>query len=248
MTMIISGAALALTGALAAACFVKAFGIAFLGLPRSREAEGARESSLTMLAAMAMLTVLCLVLGIAPALVIGKIADIGLDVLADVRTVTGIGASPDAMVIIADGFSAYSPVFLALLLIPGALALFIAVRLLAGRNRITVGDPWDCGLGRLTPRMQYSATAFTHPIRVIFQRLYRPTREIRIRYRLRPIFVETLSYHSAIGHIFEQLLYRPVMRALQGIAGRIRVLQSGSLHLYLGYILATMIVLLLVWR
>ena len=60
----IAGALLALTGALAAACFVKAFGITFLALPRSEEAAAAHESDWTMLPVWALLAALCAALGI----------------------------------------------------------------------------------------------------------------------------------------------------------------------------------------
>ena len=56
----LGGAALALTGALAAAGFVKAFGIAFLGMPRGDRARHAQESSAWMIAGMALLAVPCL--------------------------------------------------------------------------------------------------------------------------------------------------------------------------------------------
>ncbi len=64
-------ALLALTGALAAACFVKAFGITFLGIPRSAHAESAHESSPSMIVSMGMLAVLCVILGVAPGLAVG---------------------------------------------------------------------------------------------------------------------------------------------------------------------------------
>jgi len=249
MTMILGGGALALTGALAAACFVKAFSITFLGLPRTQEAEEAMESPFTMKVGMAVLAVLCLVLGVAPVFLFDRLGATGIEMLSDAHTLTGRTASAIiSQVTVGDNFSSFSPALLAFILIPGALVVFFVLRLLSGKSRITVGDAWDCGLGRLTPRMQYSATAFTHPIRVIFQRLYRPTREVQIRYRLKPLFVEALRYRSVIGHVVEQWLYRPIVYAMHGLARRIQVLQSGSLHLYLGYILATLVVLLLAWR
>jgi hydrogenase-4 component B len=248
MIMILSGAALALTGALAAACFVKAFGITFLGLPRSRDAEKACESPASMRAGMALLAALCLVLGIAPAFVVGRIGDIGLPALSGADLLAQGDSVLAGTVAAPEGFSAASPMLVALIMAGVLIVVMFALRLFFGRGRATVGDAWDCGLGRLTPRMQYSATAFTHPIRVIFQRLYRPTRESRISYYVKPLFVKSLRYQSAIRPVFERLLYQPVVRAMHWISGRIQLLQSGSLHLYLGYILATLVVLLLVWR
>ena len=62
----LAGAMLALTGALAAACFVKAFGITFLAQPRSEHAAHAHEASPTMLLGMGLLTAACVFLGLFP--------------------------------------------------------------------------------------------------------------------------------------------------------------------------------------
>src|SRR5262249_37266149 len=61
---------LALTSGLAAACFVKAFGITFLAIPRSREAEQAMEAPLSMRAGMLILAFACIALGFTPSIVV----------------------------------------------------------------------------------------------------------------------------------------------------------------------------------
>jgi hydrogenase-4 component B len=57
------GALLALSAALAAACFVKAYGISFLGRPRSPAAAAASETDRFSRAAMIVLASLCLLAG-----------------------------------------------------------------------------------------------------------------------------------------------------------------------------------------
>lgn len=245
--MIVSGAALAMTGALAAACFVKAFGISFLGLPRSQNAEEAHEVPFTMLAGMAVPALLCLLFGIAPGIVLHRIAASGMPFVEGAAEMTASFVSLSGVIRTPGGFSALSMPVLIIALVGIVAASLIVLRAFTGRVRIRRSDVWDCGIGAVTPRMQYTATAFTKPIRVIFDRLYQPRRDVRTSYKVPPFFIDRLMYHSEIAPIFEKLLYRPVLRSVAFIARRIQLLQSGSLHLYLGYILGTLIVLLLVW-
>jgi len=245
--LIVSGAALAMTGALAAACFVKAFGISFLGLPRSQRAAQAHEAPLSMIAGMTVPAVLCLVFGIAPGIVLERIAETGLPIVKDITEMAAFSVSLSGSLRMPGGFSALSmPVIL--LSLAGIVAVsFVILRVVAGKGNTRIADVWDCGIGEVTPRMQYTATAFSKPIRVIFDRLYQPRRDVRASYKVPPFFIEKLTYHSEITPIFEKWLYRPVLRSVTFIARRIQLLQSGSLHLYLGYILGTLIILLLVW-
>jgi len=52
-----------------------------------------------------------------------------------------------------------------------------------------------------------------------------------------------LSFH--IEPVFEKYLYDPVVHVFMKIADRLRILQAGSLHLYLTYIFVTLVILLL---
>ncbi len=236
----LGGAALALTGALAAACFVKAFGISFLGMPRSSHAENAKESSPSMIAGMGFLALLCLLFGLFPGAVITVISP-------SVFSLTGAaGVSPGYTLLpVSETGSSLSPggILIAVLAMGIAAAVFLFA--VGGRRKTVHGDSWDCGIPALTPRMQYSATAFTKPIRMIFKRIYLPKRELSVSYLLKPFFVRSITYRGEITPFFERYFYEPAIRFIHGIAGRVRSLQSGSLHLYLGYILVTLIVLLI---
>ena len=236
----LGGAALALTGALAASCFVKAFGISFLGMPRSHHAENVKESSPSMLVGMAFLALLCLLFGLFPGMVIGVISPA-------VFSLTGVpGMSPGTTVVsISETASSLSPAGILIAIGVMAVATVAFLFSVGGRGKTRYGDSWDCGMPSLTPRMQYTATAFTKPIRMIFKRIYLPKRELNVSYLLKPFFVKSITYSGEITPFFERYLYEPATRVIHGIAGKVRLLQSGSLHLYLGYILVTLIVLLI---
>ncbi len=240
--MLLAGTALALTGALAADCFIKAFGISFLGMPRSAEASGAKESSRSMLAGMAVLAACCLALGIFPNFVLATMGRLEVGSLPYARA----ALSGNWMLSVQNGFSTLSPIGILAIMLSGLLALLVFIKGL-GRREVSYGDSWDCGIRRLTPRMQYTATAFTKPLRQIFKRIYLPTKEVKIIYRLRPFFAENITYNSGITPFFEKYGYGPAVSTVHKAALRIRKLQSGSLHLYLGYILLTLLVLLFAW-
>ena len=115
----------------------------------------------------------------------------------------------------------------------------------AGKRKTVYADSWDCGMPSLTPRMQYTATAFTKPIRLIFKRIYLPKRELSISYILKPLFVKSLKYSGEITPFFERYMYEPLTAFIHNAAAKARMLQSGNLNLYLGYILITLILLLI---
>lgn len=238
----LGGAALALTGALAAACFVKAFGISFLGAARSEHARSVKESSPSMIAGMAILAVLCLIFGVFPGVVINVSGTAVFGLTGSHFAPSGYG-----LLNIDATMASLSPgaVLLSMGLIFFAVIVFI--RVAGGRRKTTYGDSWDCGMVALTPRMQYTATAFTKPIRLIFKRIYLPKREIKVSYIVKPFFVKSLRYSGEITPFFEKYFYERVTLFIHVLAGKVRMLQSGSLHLYLGYILITLIVLLVFW-
>jgi len=244
----LGGAALALTGALAAACFVKAFGISFLGLPRSSHAKNVKESSPSMIAGMAILALLCLIFGILPNSVITIVSPI-------VYNLTGYNIqsnlsydfiSDNIFILIGETKeAAISPFTILITMAVMFIATVIFVKTVGGKRKITYGDSWDCGMPALTSRMQYTATAFTKPIRMIFKRIYLPKRELRVSYIVKPFFVKSIKYSGEITQFFDKYIYGPVLDFIHKIAGGVRLLQSGSLHLYLGYILITLILLLI---
>jgi hypothetical protein len=96
--------------------------------------------------------------------------------------------------------------------------------------------------------MQYGSTAFAKPIRLFFRTFVRPERDVIAEPGELPYFPRRVTYEGRIQPVFERSLYQPLVRGLLGSAGRLRVIQGGSLRAYLGYIFATLVLLLLVAR
>lgn len=241
----IAAAMLALTGALALACFAKAFGMSFLAQPRSTHARHAREVPLSMRIGMGLLAGACVLLGLAPMLVVPL-----LDRITGSLTGVAIGAKVLAL----DGwvvapvtveFSSISmPVLAALLVGSGALGLLLA-RMIGKPLRIRYYKTWGCGLN-LTPRMEYTATGFVQPIKRVFGTIYRPTVKLETEFlEQSKYFIKHQRFEFHIEPLFEKYLYRPVVAFLLAMADRLRIVQAGSLHLYLAYIFVTLVLLLL---
>lgn len=240
-----AGALLALTAALAAACFVKAFGITFLALPRSDAAAQAKEASFSMLAGMTILAAACVALGLGATWIIPMFDPITLQTL-------GVAVSPALAGTNGFVLSAGSPragtvstagivlVFLALSAVP---ALLWAVW--GRRGRRSTGPAWDCGLPGLTADNEYTATAFSKPLRMIFSALFRPRREIQAEYEVSPYYPTAIRFESEIEPAFEKHFYDPFKAGILSLANRARAVQAGSIQAYLAYIFVTLIALLL---
>jgi hydrogenase-4 component B len=239
---------LALTSGLAAACFVKAFGITFLAIPRSEHAAGAHEVPLTMQVGMGALAVACVALGVVPGLVLPSMgsAIAGLAGLPDGLAPAGLSGLTLAMPGTA---GVITPAVLAAALGLLPLAVLVAFRLGPVDRRLRVGDTWGCGRIGQTPRMEYTATAFAEPLRRVFAELYRPTEDLSIDFHPdSKYFVQSIAYRSEVHPWFERLLYAPFVSFLRRAAFRVRWLQAGSLHLYLLYMILALVALLLVSR
>ena len=238
-----AGALLALTSALAAACFVKAFGITFLALPRSTAAAAAHESPAVMLVPQGILAVLCLALGLFPGLVVstlgGVMGSIGL------HAEPGMVAGPLGMTPGVPAFDRVVPAALGLALLAGlGLAALLTVRRAYAVRRAAT---WGCG-GELNARTEYTATAFSKPLMMIFRAVYRPTREVAALGDVSPYFPREVRYRARIEPTFERYVYAPLTRGVLQLADRMKMLQAGSLHAYLGYVIALVLILvLLVW-
>ena len=240
----IAGSLLALTAALAAACFVKAFAIPFLALPRSEQAADAREASPSMCAGMAMLAVGCVALGLGATCLV-RVFDpitqqtLGVSASSAMVTTRGLALSPGT-----PHGGTISTVGMALLFLfaGAAFALPLAIR---WRRRSVKGPAWDCGLPGLTAENEYTATAFSKPLRLIFSALYRPRREIEAEYEVSPYYPSSIRFESEIEATFEKHLYEPLRQRIMAAAKRVRAIQAGSINAYLAYIFITLILLLL---
>jgi hypothetical protein len=242
--MPVAVAVLALTSGLAAACFVKAFGITFLALPRSAAAAQAREVSLSMRLAMLPLALACILLGLLPFQVVPVLAaalpgPAPVPALAFTLAVPfGVGGTVGTM----------SPLLVALVMALVAAVAILAFRL-RGLPRLRPGETWGCGRIAQTPRMEYTAAAFAEPLRRVFAELYRPTEDLSIDFHPESkYFVQAIQFRAEVHPWFEGALYAPAVHAVRWAAGYARRLQAGSLHLYLVYLAATLVVLLVASR
>jgi len=241
----IAGALLALTAALAAACFVKAFGITFLALPRSEEAGHAKEVSLSMQSGMALLALACVLLGLGATWflpVFDPITTAAVGVAASKDLVAGNGFLLTAGSVVR-GTVSTAVIALALVLL-GAAPLLLWVVWGRKSARLT-GPTWDCGLPGLTAENEYTATAFSKPLRMIFAAIFRPRREIQAEYEVSPYYPKSIHFESEIEPTFEARIYEPLREAVLSVSTRMRKLQPGSIHLYLAYAFVTLILLLL---
>lgn len=241
----IAAALLALTGALALVCFAKAFGLSFLALPRSSHARHAKEVPMVMRIGMGFLAVWCVVLGLAPMIVVPLLDRI-------IGPLTGVSISNKVLAL--DGwalapvnvqFSSISPPMLTAMLIAcGLLGLLLAF-LLGGHLVKHSYKTWGCGIN-LSPRMEYTATGFVQPIKRVFSTIYQPTIKLETEFLEESrYFAKRRRFAFHIEPVFQKYLYDPLVDFFVEIADRLRILQAGSLHLYLAYIFVTLVVLLL---
>src|SRR5450631_2854120 len=241
----LAGSMLALTGALAAACFVKAFAITFLALPRSVESRNAHEVPRSMLVGMGWLTLACVALGLGVTWFL-PIFDAMTEQLLGQRVVSHLVT--DHGLVLSAGMrtsGTVSPLVIAVgllvLVLPATLLVAIGLRRF-GRKR---GPVWDCGLPGLSEENEYTATAFSKALRMIFSVLYKPRREIQAVFDVSPYFPKEIHFESEIEPTFEKRLYAPLQEFIFRVSSRMRTIQAGSIHAYLAYIFVTLVLLLL---
>jgi formate hydrogenlyase subunit 3/multisubunit Na+/H+ antiporter MnhD subunit len=236
------GALLALSAALAAACFVKAFGITFLGRPRSPVAAEAGETDRWSQAAMLGLAALCLLAGILPGYFIDALAPV-------IQTLTGTSLPRQeqldwlTIVPIAQSRSSYN-----------GLLLFFFIALAAGLGAEVIhrlasaavrrSPAWDCGFPDASPATQYTAGSISQPIRRVFGSvLFRAreevdlpppgdTRAARLRVRLRDVPWD--------------VLYAPIAGMVGFVADRLNKLQFLTIRGYLTLVFGALVALLMV--
>ena len=242
----LAAAMLALTGVLALTCFAKAFGISFLALPRSSHARHAEEVPWPMRVGMGVLSAVCIALGLAPMLVIPFLDHvstslIGRSIADKMLALDGWALAP----VNVEFSSLSSPVLGFLLVATAALGLALVV-CYGGTSPRRYSKTWACGLN-LTSRMEYSATGFVQPIKRVFSTIYQPTVKLETEFLEESrYFAKRRRFEFHIEPLFQTYFYDPLIAFVSGLADRMRIVQAGSLHLYLAYIFVTLVVLLLV--
>jgi len=224
---------LALVGGLSMATFVKWFGISFLGQARSPVAERAKEANPVQYITPILVSGLAVLSVLWPAATLALI-DLPLSVLRN-GTAVGIGSSIGKPLNMS---SVYLIIF--------SLLTFVVV-ILSKRGNRRVTATWNCG-SPLTPSMQYTATGLTKPIRILFSKVLGSHREVERDFGETRYSLHSLGYEGRIKDVFEHIFYRPLIQGVLWLASQIRKLQEGSIHLYLGYLLITVIVVLILGR
>jgi hydrogenase-4 component B len=244
-------AVLALVGALAAFLFVRFFATQFLAQPRSEQAANAREAPLSMRLAMALGAACCVTIGVFPAAIFIPAREAIATLLGPVwasapSPAWSSLAHPLALDALPPGQSRVAFGFAALLLAGGALLGWLLASAIGRRTRTIRREAWASGW-QLTPRMAYTASGFSKPVRVAFRWFLQPSRRLQADPDPRaPNFAKGYSYASTIPLIFEERVYRPALRLLVAGAGLFRRIQNGVVQSYLLYLLATLVITL-VW-
>ncbi len=240
----VSAAALALTAALAAACFVNVFGLTFLGVPRSRHAEKAKEiNDKSMLAAPAMLAGFCFFFGIFPSSILHLIDNVAKQLIGSNLPAQSVLSFFSIAPLSAQQASYSPPLILVGALMAAGVCFWVLHRKL--KTSVRIAPTWDCGFGGLTPRMQYTSSAFTMPLRRIFSPafLIEETIEKTMRSHTQTN-VEQVRYSLHIQDHSWIHLYQPVEHGVNRVAKQVGRIQTGNIRTYLGYSLATLILLL----
>ena len=248
LAMPLSVGAVALTTGLGIAAMVKAFGVGFLARPRSAAAEAAREAPASMLAGMTLAAAACAVFAVAPALLGPALRE----VLAVLPAVGGEVAGPrlDTFLRLPGVAGSMSPGLLAAALV-AAVLIALALAQWGARHRPApvVSPLWACGADALGPRMQYTATSFAEPLQRVFDDVLRPDTDVEVTHFAESQYlIEKVTYRSKLVDPVEHRLYTPVIRAVNTVAQWVRAAHTGSVHLYLAYGAAGLLIVLLVAR
>jgi len=238
----ITAAILALSAALAAACFVKVYGVGFLGAGRNRRVSHAREVGLGMRAGMAMLAILCVVLGVFPTTVIHAI-----DAIPQMLFGKGLPSAGAAGWLWLTPISSKVASYSAPLVIVGVGLVAALGYLLLYRRWIKFrrGYPWDCGFGSLNSRMQYTSSAFSMPIQRVFGPVWDIKEEIeKTQDKIQPLRTTSIRHRLHVADKSWPRLYEPIGRLVLAGARRIGRIQTGSIHTYLAYSFFTLLLLL----
>ena len=235
------GAMLALAAALAAACFVRVYGIVFLGRPRTPQAAEAHEVDLYSLAAMFAIALLCLAAGIVPGFVIDGLAPV-------VASLVG-GSMPEqrniawlSIVPVAESRSSYNGLLVFFFIVASASAAAYAIHRFAS-HAVRRAPPWDCGFPDLRPATQYTGGSFAQPIRRVFGQVVFLARE-QVEMPL-PGDSRAARMTLTMSDLVWDWLYAPVAEAVGGVADRLNRFQFLTIRKYLSLVFVVLVALLL---
>jgi len=235
------GSLLALSAALAAACFVKAFGVTFLGRQRSPAAERAEEAGLAPLGAMFLLAALCLFAGILPGYIMDSLSPVTLSLLGG-RIPVQASLAWLSIVPIAESHSSYNGILiLCFIALSASLAVYVIHRFAS--HKLRRAPAWDCGFPDSSPATQYTAGSFAQPIRRVFGSLVFQAREkvdMPAPGDIRPARLEL-----ELRDLIWEFIYAPINSGVNYAADRLNRLQFQTIRRYLSLVFFTLVILLL---
>jgi hydrogenase-4 component B len=236
------GALLALSAALAGACFAKAFGITFLGRPRTNAAKSARETSRLALTAMFAFAALCLFVGVFPGLFIDALAPAVSNAVGG-RMPSQVGNAWLSIAPIAESRSSYNGL-LVFLFISFSASLAASVIHRFASDALRRAPAWDCGYPDASPATQYSAESFAQPIRRVFGPVAFVARE-RIDMP-RPGDTRSARFDLTLSDRIWQSLYDPLIGVVERVSVRLNRLQFLTIRQYLSVVFGALVTLLIV--
>jgi formate hydrogenlyase subunit 3/multisubunit Na+/H+ antiporter MnhD subunit len=236
------GALLALSAALAAACFVKAFGITFLGRPRTQVARDAKEVDAWSLTAMFVFVALCLLAGILPGYFIDALSSV-THALVGAHVPRQNELSWLMIVPIAESRSSYNGLLLFAFIVMAAWsATWVIHRWASAATRRSA--PWDCGYPDASPITQYTAGSFSQPIRRVFGTfVFRAREEVHMP---PPGDNSAARLHVRLRDVPWDVLYAPLAGAVGFAADRLNKVQFLTIRAYLTLVFGALVVLLMV--
>src|SRR5271166_6362938 len=236
------GALLALSAALAAACFAKAFGITFLGRPRTNRARRAKETDRLILSAMFMLAALCLAAGVFPSLFIDALAPAVSSAIGG-RMPAQAGNAWLSIAPVAQSRSSYNGLLVFLFIAASASLAASFIHRFAS-DALRRAPPWDCGAPDASPATQYSAESFAQPIRRVFGAVAFVVRE-RIDMP-EPGETRPARFELTLGDRIWDLIYAPLANSVERAAVELNRLQFLTIRQYLSVVFGALITLLVV--
>jgi formate hydrogenlyase subunit 3/multisubunit Na+/H+ antiporter MnhD subunit len=236
------GTLLALSAALAAACFVKAFGVTFLGRPRTSAAAEAMEVDRFSLAAMSVLAGLCVLAGVLPGVVIDGLSPVVQGLLNDRMTAQG-GISWLSIVPVTERGSSYNGALVLLfVVISASLAVYLIHRF--GSHALRRAPAWDCGFPNQDPMTQYTAGSFAQPIRRVFGAVvFRARETVKMP---PPGDPQPARFHVVVKDLIWDYLYAPLVAFVEFASGKLNYLQFLTIRRYLSLVFIALVTLLLV--
>jgi hydrogenase-4 component B len=233
-------ATLALAGALTAMCFVKVYGVAFLGQPRVQNHPKGDAGPMERLG-LAWLAGGCFFLGLFPAAMLHMLNQVGASLTGHALASEALESNWLWLVPTHPAQASYSPLIFLLVVLA---VVWVSIRLvrLFYHARVRRAEPWDCGFPEQTSRMQDTADAFSQPIGVVFGPLYRMKRHLPGPEDGTP------KYSIKVEDRHWYWLYLPVAQFVEFLSSKVGLLQRGRISTYLLYSFLTLIALLVFVR